>query len=87
MCLEIEPYLKEFVTPFFEKAKQEHKLDIRVGDAAESIQQLSKEGQTYDIAFLDADKTGYLKYYNMIMDNNMLTPSGFIVVDNALMKV
>lgn len=87
MCLEIEPYLKDFVTPFFERGNQGHKLDIRIGDAAESIQQLSKEGQTYDIAFLDANKTGYLKYYNLIMDNNMLTPCGFIVVDNALMKV
>lgn len=87
VCLEIEPYLKDFVTPFFEKGNQAHKLDIRVGDAAESIAQLSKEGQTYDIAFLDANKTGYLSVYNLIMDNNMLTPSGFIVVDNALMKV
>lgn len=73
--------------PYFEKAGQQHKLDVRVGDATESIKQLSAEGQAFDIVFLDANKTGYLDYYNLVMDNCMLTPSGFLVVDNALMKV
>lgn len=73
--------------PFFEKAKQDHKLDIRIGDAVASMQQLADEGCTFDIVFLDANKTGYLTYYNLVMDHNMLTPTGFIVVDNALMKV
>lgn len=87
VCLELEPYLKDFVTPFFEKAGEAHKLDIRLGDATDSIKALSAEGQTFDVVFLDANKTGYLTYYNLVMDNQMLTPSGFIVVDNALMKV
>eukprot|EP00892_Ulva_mutabilis_P009624 jgi/Ulvmu1/7033/UM033_0092.1 len=86
VCLELEPYLESFVRPFFEKADQDHKLDIRIGDAVASMQQLADEGRTFDIVFLDANKTGYLSYYNLVMDNNMLTATGFIVVDNALMK-
>lgn len=87
MCLELEPYLDEFVRPFFEKANQDHKLDIRIGDAVASMEQLADEGQKFDVVFLDANKTGYLTYYNIAMDRDMLTPSGFLVVDNALMKV
>jgi len=87
VCLEIEPYLEEFVRPFFVKAEQGHKLDIRIGDAVASMKQLADEGHTFDVIFLDANKTGYMAYYNLVMENKMLAPSGFIVVDNALMKV
>ena len=87
VCLELEQYLKDFAAPYFEKAGMAHKLDVRVGDAVASMKQLSSEGKTFDIIFLDANKTGYIDYYNLAMDNCMLTPSGFIVVDNALMKV
>jgi caffeoyl-CoA O-methyltransferase len=87
VCLELEPYLKDFAAPFFEKAGQQHKLEVRIGDAIESIKQLSAEGHTFDIVFLDANKTGYLDYYNLVMDNCMVTPAGFVVVDNTLMKV
>lgn len=87
MCLELEPYLDEFVRPFFEKAGQDHKLDIRIGDAVTSMEKLAEEGRKFDVVFLDANKTGYLTYYNLAMDRDMLTPTGFLVVDNALMKV
>ena len=87
VCLEIEAYLKDFAAPFFKDAGQAHKLDVRVGDALESIEQLSAEGQTFDVVFLDAKKTQYQEYYDMVMDSCMLTPAGFLVVDNALMKV
>lgn len=87
VCLELEPYLDEFVRPFFGKASQDHKLDIRIGDALGSMEELAAEGRTFDVVFLDANKTGYLSYYNLVMDRNMLSPFGFIVVDNALMKV
>lgn len=87
VCLELEEYLKQFVTPFFEKAGQDHKVDIRIGDAVCSMEKLAEENWKFDVVFLDANKTGYLTYYNLIMDNNLLSPTGFIVVDNALMKV
>lgn len=35
----------------------------------------------------DADKTGYLGYYKQLLDSQLITAGGFIVVDNALMKV
>ena len=40
------------------------------------------EGGQYDFAFIDADKTGYLAYYERLM--KLLQPGGLIVVDNTL---
>ncbi len=40
------------------------------------------EGGRYDFAFIDADKTGYLGYYERLL--KLLRPGGLIVVDNTL---
>ena len=40
------------------------------------------ESGTYDFAFIDADKTNYLAYYERLM--NLVRPGGLIVVDNTL---
>ncbi len=40
------------------------------------------EADRYDFAFIDADKTGYLAYYERLM--KLLRPGGLIVVDNTL---
>lgn len=36
---------------------------MRVGPASETLDTLAAEGKRFDLAFLDADKTGYLGYY------------------------
>jgi predicted O-methyltransferase YrrM len=37
-----------------------------VGPANQGIEQLAKQGARFDLAFLDADKGGYLGYYNQV---------------------
>ena len=54
-------------------------IDIRVGPAIDTLKSLDGP---FDLAFIDADKTGYLAYYEAIVP--MLAPGGVIAVDNVL---
>lgn len=86
-CLEIEPYMLQLAQPKFEAAGVADRIEVLVGSATDSIEKLLKQGVQFDIAFLDADKTGYLGYYKQLMDNQLISSGGIVVVDNALMKV
>lgn len=60
------------------------RIDVRIGDATQTLAALVGErGQeTIDFAFIDADKSNYVKYYeNTLM---LMRPGGLIVVDNTL---
>jgi caffeoyl-CoA O-methyltransferase len=55
------------------------RIEIRVGPAIETIAAL--EGQ-FDLVFIDADKQGYLAYYEAVLPK--LAPDGVILADNVL---
>ncbi|KAK9832615.1 hypothetical protein WJX81_003801 [Elliptochloris bilobata] len=85
-ALEIEEYMRDFSQPYFRRAGVDKKVDVVVGPASDSLERLAALGVRFDLAFLDADKGGYLGYYKQLMDNNLILPGGAIVVDNTLMK-
>lgn len=55
------------------------KIDYRLGPAVETLETL--EGPI-DLAFIDADKGGYVDYYEAILPK--LAPNGLIAADNTL---
>ena len=55
------------------------RIELRTGPAIETLKTL--EGP-FDLVFIDADKTGYLDYYEAALPK--LAPHGLIVVDNTL---
>ncbi len=54
-------------------------IDVRVGDALDTIETLDGP---FDLVFIDANKTGYLAYYEAVLPK--LSPHGVIAVDNVL---
>lgn len=68
--------------PFWEKAGVADLIDVRVGDARTTLAALREEGAEFDFAFIDADKSGYLHYYEESLA--MLRQGGLLVVDNTL---
>lgn len=81
---EFDPYLEGVAREFFSRSPHGKKIDIRIGPASDTLVQLAKEKQSFDIVFIDANKDGYLGYYQAVMDNGLLNKDGTILFDNAL---
>ena len=60
------------------------RIELRLGPAADSLAALEREGEAgrFDMAFIDADKTGYDAYYEAAL--RLVRPNGLIVFDNML---
>ena len=62
----------------------ENKIDLKIAPAIETLNQLKNQGfnDSFDIAFIDADKLNYIEYYNKCLE--LVRPGGLILVDNTL---
>jgi caffeoyl-CoA O-methyltransferase len=76
---EIDRERGEFARARFAAAGLADRIELRVGPAIETIESLDGP---FDVVFIDADKTGYLAYYEAVLPK--LSAHGLIVVDNTL---
>jgi predicted O-methyltransferase YrrM len=65
------------------KAELEGKVEIRVGDALDSLKELRKEGACFDLIFIDADKGNYTRYLEEAIA--LSHPGSLITADNLLL--
>jgi len=68
----------------WEQAGVADKIDLRIGAALETLQELIDEGLegSFDFAFIDADKANYLDYYKMCL--KLVKKGGVVAIDNVL---
>ena len=66
----------------WEHAGVADRIELRVGLAADSLEQLAAEGAVFDLAYVDADKKLYDTYYERALA--LVRPGGIIALDNVL---
>ncbi|MEL6496162.1 MAG: class I SAM-dependent methyltransferase [Cyanobacteria bacterium J06623_7] len=86
VACEVDEYAARFAQSCFDFSEHGQKIDLRVAPAIETMQELLDGGKSYDLAFIDADKGGYIDYLNLLIDTSLLAKGGFICVDNTLMQ-
>lgn len=76
---DVDPVATAIARRYFAEAPWGHKIDFRLGPAADTIATLDAP---LDLCFLDADKAGYIGYWEQLVP--LLRPGGLIVADNVL---
>lgn len=64
---------------YFRRSRYAAQLELRTGDAHTIIPQLQ---ENWDLVFIDADKTGYIDYYELILPS--VRENGLVIADNLL---
>lgn len=77
--IEIDPEIAEFAQAYFNQSNFSNQIDLKIGDALEIIPILSPK---FDLIFIDADKTNYLNYLELIIPK--LNKGGYLIADNVL---
>jgi caffeoyl-CoA O-methyltransferase len=69
---------------YWREAGVDELIETRIGPAADSLRALLDEGHggSFDLMFIDADKTGYDAYYELGLQ--LLRPRGVMLIDNML---
>jgi caffeoyl-CoA O-methyltransferase len=79
---DIDPIATEIAKRYWARAAWGDKIELRLGDAATTLEQLRAAGERFDLVFIDADKEGYIRYFELALD--MLPIGGVLLADNTL---
>jgi caffeoyl-CoA O-methyltransferase len=81
ICCDVSEEWTSVGRRYWEKAGVSHKIDLRIAPAIETLAGLPQE-PNFDLAFIDADKGGYIAYFEALMP--LIRKGGVILVDNVL---
>jgi len=82
ICCDVSKEWTDIAQTHWKKAGVDHKIDLHVAPALETLDTLTPRSGEFDMVFIDADKGNYLEYYNRSVD--LVRSGGLILIDNAL---
>ena len=81
LCCDVSDEWTSLARDYWKRAGLADRIELRLAPAAQTLRALPA-GTSFDIAFIDADKTGYVEYWDLIVP--MIRQNGLIIVDNTL---
>jgi caffeoyl-CoA O-methyltransferase len=81
VCLDRNGDWTAIARRYWERAGVADRIELRLGDAHETLRELPAE-PTFDLAFVDADKTGYADYVDQL--HPRMAGNGLVLLDNTL---
>ena len=81
LCLDVSEDWTAIARRYWAKAGVSDRIELKIGPAADSLAALD-EVPVYDLAFIDADKTSYRTYFELLLPR--MRTGGLIMVDNVL---
>jgi caffeoyl-CoA O-methyltransferase len=81
LCLDVDEKSTSIARRYWERAGVSHRIELRLGDAHETLRALPV-AETFDLAFVDADKTGYPLYVQHLYPR--MRANGVVLLDNTL---
>jgi caffeoyl-CoA O-methyltransferase len=83
VSLDIDPFLKDWVGEVMAQFSEGKKHSVLVGPALDSMAKLSAE-EKFDFVFVDANKSEYKRYVEVLLERDLLADGAIIAVDNTL---
>ena len=81
LCCDVSEEWTAIAKEHWERAGVADRIELRIAPAIETLRALPDEPHL-DLAFLDADKPGYVDYYEALIPR--LRPGGLLLADNVL---
>jgi caffeoyl-CoA O-methyltransferase len=82
LCCDVNADWTSLAREYWEKAGLADRIELRLGPGAETLRSLPADA-SLDLAFIDADKTGYATYWDEIVPRTRA--GGIILVDNTFL--
>ncbi len=82
LCCDVSDEFTAVARTYWDKAGLADRIELRLGPAADTLAALPST-ETFDLAFIDADKTGYRRYWDEIVPRTR--SGGIILVNNTLL--
>lgn len=81
LCLDQSEEWTNIARRYWRQSGLESKIELRIGDAKSTLRTLP-ETEQFDFAFVDADKTGYDEYFELLLPR--LKKNALVIFDNML---